>query len=115
VIDKLFGIGKKKFFFSRLIKIWKEIFSTEISIEQYPMLIGIMRRCATEKTCSSTSEYVFLPLLKGDTLIRTKEKFSPKSVLNELSKFREECDENERALVSRTKNQIFIYLLLISL
>jgi len=95
---------KKKNFFSRLIKIWKEIFSTEISIEQCPMLIGIMRQSATDKTCSSTSKYVFLPLLKGDTLIRTKEKFSTKSVLNELSMFKEECDENEQALVSRTKD-----------
>ncbi len=64
------------------------------------MLIGIMRRFTEEKDCS----YEFLPLPKGDTLIHTQEKFSPKSIRKELSIFREECNDNEQSLVSYYKD-----------
>jgi hypothetical protein len=75
------------------------------------MLIGIMRRSADEKDWLSIPEYQFRPLLKGDTLIRTQEKFSPESILNELSMFKKECDENEQALVSHYKGKMFSSML----
>ncbi len=89
---------------SRLTNMWNEIFpiepSLDFSVQQCPMLIGIMRRSVAKKDSSSISEYEFVQLLKGADLMRTKEKFSPTSVLKELSIFREECNDNEQALVS---------------
>ena len=64
------------------------------------MLIGIMRLYVENREDSLTSEYQFKVLLKGDILIRTREKSSRESVLNELSIFKQECNENEQALVS---------------
>ena len=64
------------------------------------MLIGIMRLYVENREGSLTSEYQFKVLLKGDILIRTREKYSRESVLNELSIFKQECNENEQALVS---------------
>ena len=69
-------------------------------VEQCPMLIGIMRLYVENRKDSLTSEYQFKVLLKSDILIRTREKSSRESVLNELSIFKQECNENEQALVS---------------
>ncbi|CAF4393858.1 unnamed protein product, partial [Rotaria sordida] len=75
------------------------MFSTELpdsqNVEQYPMLIGIMRLFEEKKNDSLISEYQFKILLKGDTLIRTQEKSTRDNVLDELAVFKEECDENE--------------------
>ncbi|CAF1316831.1 unnamed protein product [Rotaria sordida] len=88
-----------------LQSIWKEMFSTELpdsqNVEQYPMLIGIMRLFEEKKNDSLISEYQFKILLKGDTLIRTQEKSTRDNVLDELAVFKEECDENERTLHSQ--------------
>ena len=54
------------------------------------MLIGIIRK----------SRYEYIPLLKGDALAHSPEKFSSESILKELSLFKEEFDDIERALVS---------------
>ncbi|CAF1367221.1 unnamed protein product, partial [Rotaria sordida] len=85
-----------------LIKIWNKIFpsqtSIDFSLEQCPMLIGIMRESLYKKDSSSTSEYEFTVLFKNETLTSTEETFSLKSILNELSIFKEECDDNEQAL-----------------
>jgi hypothetical protein len=60
------------------------------------MLIGIIRPAAREKNWS----YECRLLLQGDTLTYTKEKFSPQLVVDELTIFKEECDDNEQAFVS---------------
>lgn len=40
----------------------------EFSVEQCPMLIGIMRRSSEEKGWSLVSDYQFTSLLKGETI-----------------------------------------------
>jgi hypothetical protein len=70
------------------------------SVEECPMLIGIMRRSAGENGWSFTSEYEFKSLLNGDTLLRTQEKSTRKTLLRELIIFKEKCDDNEQALVN---------------
>jgi len=70
------------------------------SVEQCPMLIGIMRRSEGEKGWSITSDYEFKLLLTGDTLTRTSEKLTPETLLSELIIFKKKCDDNEQALVS---------------
>lgn len=54
------------------------------------MLIGILRR----------SSYEYIPLLKGDALAHSQEKFSLESILKELSWFKEKFDDIDQALVS---------------
>ncbi len=70
------------------------------SVEQCPMLIGIMRRFEGEKGSSLTSDYEFKSLLTGDTLTRTSEKSTRERLLRELIIFKKKCDDNEQALVS---------------
>jgi hypothetical protein len=80
------------------------MFSTEFfdafSTEECPMLIGIMQLFQEENDKFLTTEYQFKSLLKGDTLTRTQNKVTREMLLNELVIFKEECDENEQALVS---------------
>ena len=89
-----------------------EIFSTNlfdnISTEQCPMLIGIMRLFEEEKNGLLTSEYEFKTLLKGDTLTRTQSKSNRETVLKELTFFKQECYDNEQALVSLNYNIYFL-------
>jgi hypothetical protein len=59
-----------------------------------------MRLFVEEKNGSLISEYQFKSLLKGDILTRTEGKSRRETVLNELAIFKEECDDNEQALVS---------------
>ena len=80
------------------------------------MLIGIMRRSIKQNKSLPISEYEYFPLLKDDTLIKTKQKFSLEAILNELSIFKEDCDDNEQALVNSSKpkkNEKYIYLILV--
>jgi len=90
-----------------LIKLWQQVFPLEpleeFSIHECPVLIGITRLCYEEKDGSVLSDYQFKSLLKGDTLTRTQNKVifvKWEILLNELVNFREECLENEQALVS---------------
>jgi hypothetical protein len=81
------------------MRIWKDLFSTEISIDQCPMLIGIMRTLDLEKYESLKSRYQFRLLLENNKLIRTQEKVNLERLLNELIIFKEQSDENEQNLV----------------
>jgi hypothetical protein len=80
------------------------MFSTQpfidFSTEQCPMLIGIQRLCQEEKDELFSTKYQFQSLLKGDTLTRTQEKSTRAVLLDELTIFKKECDDNELALVS---------------
>jgi hypothetical protein len=75
-------------------------FFDDLSIEEYPVLIGITRLFQEDNDGLLTSEYQFKLLLKGDTLIRNQNKVTSQMLLNELVNFKEECNENEQALVS---------------
>ncbi len=90
-----------------MIKLWQQVFPLEhleeFSIDEYPVLIGVTRLFYEEKDGSVLSDYQFKSLLKGDTLTRTPNKVKcvkREILLNELVNFKEECDENEQALVS---------------
>ncbi len=87
-----------------MIKLWQEVFPLEhleeFLIDECPVLIGITRLCYEEKDGSLLSDYQFKSLLKGDTLARTQNNVTREMLLNELVNFKEECDENQQALVS---------------
>jgi hypothetical protein len=90
-----------------LIELWQEVFPLEhleeFLIDECPVLIGITRLCYEEKDGSVLSDYQFKSLLKGETFTRTPNKVKCvkyEMLLNELVNFKEECDENEQALVS---------------
>jgi len=86
-----------------LTNIWEEIFSTkffdDFSIEQCPLLIGIMRLFEDKTSELIKSEYQFKSLLKCDILTRTHMTVNREILLNELRFFKKECDENEEVLV----------------
>ncbi|CAF4235698.1 unnamed protein product, partial [Adineta steineri] len=85
---------------NRLSTIWETTFSTplfnDFSVEKCPMLIGITRRPTEIKSWIPTSKYQFTSLLKGHTLIRSQEKSIMKTLLSELSTFKDECDNIEQ-------------------
>jgi hypothetical protein len=87
-----------------LSKIWEEIFSTQFfddfSIEECPLLIGIMRLFEYKTDDLIKSEYEFKSLLKCDMLTRIRKTVNREMLLNELRSFKKECDENEEVLVS---------------
>ena len=97
-------VRKNSFFYFRLAKIWEEMFSTQFfddfSIEECPLLIGIMRLFEHKIDGLVTSEYEFKTLVKGDTLIRTEMTVNCENLLNELDIFNSECDKNQQDLVS---------------
>jgi hypothetical protein len=64
------------------------------------MIIGVMRLFEEENNGMVTSEYQFKSLFKGDIVTRTQAKLSRETVFTELSFFKNECDANERDLVS---------------
>ncbi len=64
------------------------------------MLIGIMRRSTGKKGWLSTFDYECTLLQQGDTLIRTGMKSDHVRLYNELIDFKEQCEENEKNLVS---------------
>jgi len=75
-------------------------FSPDFSENQCPMLIGIMRRSTGKKGWLSTFDYECTLLQQGDTLIRTGIKSTRARLVSELIGFKEQCDENEKDLVS---------------
>ncbi len=90
------------------MKIWKELFSSEISFDQCPMLIGIMRSADMKKSWSIKSRYQFTLLLENDQLTRTQMKLTRERLLNELMTFKEQCDQNEQLLVNLFGIYLFI-------
>ncbi|CAF4058801.1 unnamed protein product [Rotaria sp. Silwood1] len=86
----------------KLTKIWEETFSTQFfdnfSIEQCPLLIGIMRLFEHKIDGNVTSEYQFKSLVKSNSLTRTQMTVNRENLLNELDIFKEECDKNEQDL-----------------
>ncbi|UJR07055.1 hypothetical protein I4U23_011343 [Adineta vaga] len=85
-----------------LMNVWEDIFSTrfsdEFSIEECPLLIGIMRLCKYNINGIIASEYQFKALVKGNILIRTGIKIDHENLFNELNHFKDECDNNEKHL-----------------
>ncbi|CAF3499226.1 unnamed protein product [Rotaria sp. Silwood1] len=85
-----------------LTKIWEEIFSTQFfdnfSIEQCPLLIGVMRLFEHKIDGIVTSEYQFKSLIIGNSLTRTQMTVNRENLLNELDIFKEEYDKNEQDL-----------------
>ena len=77
VSDSLLS-GILNYFLNRLLEVWREMFLDQYldisSVEQCPMLIGVMRRSAGETGWSFPSDYQFTVLLKNDTVLRTGEK-----------------------------------------
>jgi hypothetical protein len=85
-----------------LIKIWKENFSEksliDFSMDQCPMLIGIVRQISMEN--NSLIKYQSEILLMNDVLVLTNEEFDPEILLYQLIIFKQEFDKNERYLVN---------------
>ena len=97
-------------FYFRLMKIWREIFSTEFfddfPVEESPILIGIIRLFDDKTNELSTLKYQFKSLIKFDTIQRTQQRVTRELILDELCHFKLQCDENEKTSVS------FYYLVL---
>jgi hypothetical protein len=85
-----------------LTKVWKENFSEEsfidFSMDQCPMLIGIVRQFSMEN--NSFIKYQSEVLLMNDVLLRTNEEFDPEILLYQLIAFKEEFDGNEKYFVN---------------
>ncbi len=85
-----------------MIKIWKEYFSEELlidfSMDQCPMLIGIMRQISMEN--NSFLKYQSEVLLSDDVLLRTNEQLDPEKLVDQLIVFKEEFNKNEKYLVN---------------
>ncbi|UJR19503.1 hypothetical protein I4U23_022632 [Adineta vaga] len=96
---------------TRLIQIWMDIFSTNpfqnLSIEQYPILIGITRSFIGEQNSSLTSEYNFKILLQDNQLLRFQQSLSRETLLDELKIFKKEFNQNERILSNWNNFRIF--------
>ena len=84
---------------TRMNTIWEEIFSlplhTARSIEEYPMLCGVINASGW---FSGKSQYIVL--LRGETLIRTQTKFSREALLQELATFKQGCIAHENEMVN---------------
>ncbi|CAF4537832.1 unnamed protein product [Rotaria socialis] len=86
---------------SRLEKVWIEMFSTELdgfNLHRTPMLIGIKRIFLEHDNGSQVSQYQFKILLQDDILQQAGQKVDRVTLLNELTVFKQECDDDERAL-----------------
>lgn len=109
----LISLEKRILYYFRLEKIWEEIFSTkffdDFSIEECPLLIGIIRLFEYKIDELVTSEYQFKSLLKGDILTRTQQTINREILLNELCMFKKQCYENELDLVSIFSCFILLY------
>jgi hypothetical protein len=82
---------------------WKELsteFVVHFSMEKCPMLIGIMRQSARDENWLSSIDYECTLLQQDDTLTRIQVKSSLETLLCELIYFKEECNDNEKILVS---------------
>jgi hypothetical protein len=89
---------KKIFILFRLDKIWEEMFYIKFfenfSIEECPLLIGIMRLFEDKIDGLTTSEYQFKLLFEDNSLINIQQ------TINQLSIFKKQCEKNEQGLVS---------------
>ncbi|CAF5028103.1 unnamed protein product, partial [Rotaria sp. Silwood1] len=85
-----------------LMKIWEEVFSIEFLsdffTEEWPLMIGIMRRFEYKTDRLITSDYQFQPLLKSDNLMGKQKSEVSEIVLNKLRLFKKQFDENEQVL-----------------
>ncbi len=85
-----------------MTEVWKENFSEEslidFSMDQCPMLIGIVRQVSMEN--NSFIKYQSEVLLIHDFLVRTNEEFDPEILLYQLIVFKKEFDKNEQYLVN---------------
>ncbi|CAF4505244.1 unnamed protein product [Rotaria socialis] len=82
-------------------EVWKQMFSTELdsfNLHRCPMLIGIKRLFVEHDNGSLVSQYQFKILLQDDILQQTGRKVDRGTLRNELTVFKQECDDNERAL-----------------
>ncbi|CAF4653658.1 unnamed protein product [Rotaria sp. Silwood1] len=86
----------------KLIEIWREMFSShflvDLTMEECPMLIGIMRKSSGEKDSFSASQYEFKILLKGNILMHTHRILNLETLSDTLFTFKEEFDKNEQQL-----------------
>jgi hypothetical protein len=74
------------------------------------MLIGIMRQSRDDDAALEPS-YECKVLLIGVGLVRTVERLTLETLLNQLLAFKEECDENEQNLVSICYRLIYISMM----
>jgi hypothetical protein len=75
-------------------------FVINFSMEECPMLIGILRRPSQEDDPFVEPSYEFEILLMGDRLVRSSEQLNLESLFDQLIVFKEEFDENEENYVS---------------
>jgi len=75
-------------------------FVINFSMEECPMLIGILRRPSQEDEPFVEPSYEFEILLMGDRLVRSSEQLNLESLFDQLIVFKEEFDENEENYVS---------------
>jgi len=83
-----------------ILKNFSTQFSTDFSVEECPMLIGIMHRSTVDNDWLSSIDYKCTLLQQGDTLSCIELKTNCERLLNELIVFKEQFDENEQNLVS---------------
>ncbi|CAF0992246.1 unnamed protein product [Adineta steineri] len=85
-----------------LIQIWEKLLPAgpleNYSLEQYPLLIGIMRKASKESPWLSSSEYEWKSLLTRDRLTRTQEAVTRETLKQELETFDKECHDHEETL-----------------
>ncbi|CAF3881917.1 unnamed protein product [Adineta steineri] len=87
---------------NKLIQIWEKLLPAgpleNYSLEQYPLLIGIMRKSSKESPWLSSSEYEWKSLLTRDRLTRTQEAVTRETLKQELETFNKECHDHEETL-----------------
>ncbi|CAF3965938.1 unnamed protein product [Adineta steineri] len=87
---------------NKLIQIWEKLLPAgpleNYSLEQYPLLIGIMRKASKESPWLSSSEYEWKSLLTRDRLTRTQEAVTRETLKQELETFDKECHDHEETL-----------------
>lgn len=73
-------------------------FMDNVSIDRYPLLIGITRLCEYENDGLKINEYQFEKLVENNTLVLTKKTMDHDILFNNLVSFKEKCDKNEKNL-----------------
>ncbi len=89
---------------NRLIKFWGDLFPGEpiidFSIDQCPMLIGVMRGILITYDSFSPSQYIPEILLLENVLVCNDEELNLEALFYQLIVFKQEFDKNEKYLVS---------------
>lgn len=95
---------------SRLVTMWTKMFSTEFfhrfSLNQYPLLIGIMPLYGRQTNAGITIEYQFRTLVVGNWLKRHSETINRDIFFNHLKNFKAQSDHNVKNLVGTTLSEI---------